>query len=172
MLPEQASMILKKLSVFPGSFTANAVSFICEDPKSLSLTGLEKYGLVQYNLNTNRYHLHQQIKNFIKPLLTPGDRNMTQRRIATEFINVLENAYLHVEKGGKEAIKGFRLFDLELENIKAGMEWGRKYCDKDKDAPQICSSYTEYGATLISQRLSPSECIHWFEAALTSARQL
>ena len=172
MLPEQASMILKKLSVFPGSFTANAVSFICEDPKSLSLTGLEKYGLVQYNLNTNRYHLHQQIKNFIKPLLTPGDRNMTQRRIATEFMNVLENAYLHVEKGGKEAIKGFRLFDLELENIKAGMEWGRKYCDKDKDAPQICSAYTEYGATLISQRLSPSECIHWFEAALTSARQL
>ena len=172
MLPNQAAVVLKKLSVFPGSFTANAVSFICEDTKSLSLTGLEKYGLVQYNINTNRFYLHQQIKNFIKPLLTPGDRNMTERRLATEFMNVLENAHLHVEKGGNEAIKGFRLFDLELDNIKAGMEWGRKYCDKDKDAAQICSAYTEFGATMISQRLSPAECIQWFEAALTAAKQL
>jgi tetratricopeptide (TPR) repeat protein len=172
MLPGQAAVVFKKLSVFPGSFTANAVSFICEDPKNLSLTGLEKYGLIQHNINTNRYYLHQQIKNFIKPLLTPGDRNMTERRLATEFMNVLENAHLHVEKGGKEAVKGFRLFDLELDNIKAGMEWSRKYCNKDKDAAQICSGYTEYGATMISQRLSPAECIQWFEAALTAARQL
>ena len=172
MLHEQASIVLKKLSIFPGSFTANAVSFICEDPKNLSLTGLEKYGLVQYNANTNRYYLHQLVKSFVKPLFSPGDRNMAERRLATEFMNVLENAHLHVEKGGKEAIKGFRLFDLELENIKAGMEWSRRYCDKDKDAAQICSAYTEYGAKMISQRLSPSECIQWFEAALTAARQM
>lgn len=172
MLPDQAAVVFKKLSVFPGSFTANAVSFICEDPKNLSLTGLEKFGLVQFNLNTNRYHLHQQIKNFIKPLLAPGDRNMTERRLATEFMNVLENAHLHVEKGGNEAIKGLRLFDLELENIKAGMEWGRKYCEMDKDAAQICSAYTEFGAAMIGQRLSPTECIQWYETALTAARQL
>ncbi|MBC8286284.1 MAG: tetratricopeptide repeat protein [Nitrospinae bacterium] len=172
MLPDKAAVVLKKLSIFPGSFTANAVSFICEDTKNLSLTGLEKYGLVQYNLNSNRYYLHPLIKSFVRPLLTPGDRNMTEKRLATEFMNVLENAHLQVEKGGKEAIKGLRLFDLELENIKAGMEWSRKYCDKDKEAAQICSAYTENGATLISQRLSPTECIQWFEAALTAARQL
>lgn len=172
MLPDQASVILKKLTVFPGSFTATAVSFICEDRKSLSLTGLEKYGLVQYNSNTNRFYLHQLVKSFVKPLLSPGDRNMTEKRLATEYMNVLENAYLHVEKGGKEAIKGYRLFDLELENIKAGMEWSKKYFDKDKEAAQICSAYTENGATMIAQRLSPAECIQWFEAALTSARKL
>lgn len=172
MLPDQTAMVLKKLSVFPGSFTANAVSFICEDPRNLSLTGLEKYGLVQYNANTNRFHLHQLVKNFVKPLLSPGERNMTERRLAAEYMNVLENAHLHVEKGGNEFAKGLRLFDLELENIKVGMEWSRKHCAQDKDAAQMCSAYTENGAVMIGQRLSPSECIQWFEAALAAASQL
>ena len=172
MLPDQTAQVLKKLSVFPGSFTANAASFICEDSKNLSLTGLEKYGLVQYNANTSRFYLHNMVKSFVKPLLGPGERNMTEKRLATEFMNVLENAHSHIEKGNKEAIKGFRLFDLELENIKAGMEWSRKYFEKDKDAAQICSAYIENGASLISKRLSPSECIQWFEAAIKSAKQL
>ena len=172
MLPEKTAQVLRKLYVFPESFTANAVSFICEDPKSLSLTGLEKFGLVQHNVNTNRFSLHPQVRKFIKPLLKPVDRGMTEKRLATEFMNVLETAYHHVEKGGKDAIKGFRLFDLELENIKAGMEWSRKHCDKDKDAARLCSAYTENGTTMIGQRLSPTECIQWFEVALSSAKLL
>lgn len=172
MLPEQTALVLKKLSVFPGSFTAKAVSFICEDPKSLSLIGLEKFGLVQYNANTHRFYLHPQVKNYVRPLLSSGDRGMAQRRLATEFMNVLESTHYQVEKGGKEAIKGFRLFDLELENIKAGMEWSRKHSAKDKDAAQICSAYAENGTTMITQRLSSQECIQWFEAALAAARQL
>lgn len=172
MLPENTTAVLRKLVIFPGSFTANAVSFICEDPKNLSLTGLEKYGLVQYNLNNNRYYLHSQVKNYLKPLLTPGERGVAERRLATEFMNVLESAHFHVEKGGKEALKGLRLFDLELENIKAGMDWSRKFCSQDKDAAQMCSAYTENGAAMISKRLSPLECISWFEAALSAASQL
>ena len=58
MLPDKTALVLKKLCVFPGSFTATAESFICEDPKSLSLIGLEKFGLVQHNANTNRFSLH------------------------------------------------------------------------------------------------------------------
>jgi tetratricopeptide (TPR) repeat protein len=172
MLPANTAMVLRKLIVFPGSFTANAVSFICEDPKNLSLTGLEKYGLVQYNLNNNRYYLHSQIKSFLKPLLTPGERGVAERRLATEFMNVLESSHYHVEKGDKEALKGLRLFDLELENIQAGMDWSRKFCSQDKDAAQMCSAYTENGAMMISKRLSPLECISWFEAALSAAGQL
>ncbi len=172
MLPDKAAAVLKKLSVFPGSFTASAVSFICEDTKNLSLTGLEKFGLVQYNINPDRYFLHEQVKKFIKPLLSPGDRSMTERRLATEFMNVLESVHDQVEKGANEAIKGFRLLDLEMENIKAGMEWGRKHFANNKDAAQICNAYIENGVTMICQRLSPSESIQWLETALTAARQL
>ena len=52
------------------------------------------------------------------------------------------------------------------------MEWSRKRCTQDKDAVQVCSAYTENGATMIGQRLSPSECIQWFETALSAARLL
>ena len=172
MLPDKAAQVLRKLYVFPESFTASAASFICEDPKSLSLTGLEKFGLVQHNINTNRFSLHPQVRKFIKPLLKSGDRGMTEKRLATEFMNLLETAYHQVEKGGKDAINGFRLFDLELENIKAGMEWSHKHCAQDKDAARVCSAYTENGTTMIGQRLSPAECIQWFEAALSAARLL
>ena len=172
MLPEKTAQVFRKLYVFPESFTASAASFICEDPKGLSLTGLEKFGLIQHNVNTNRFSLHPQIRKFIKPLLKSADRAMAEKRLATEFMNVLETAYHHIKKGGKDAVKGFRLFDLELENIKAGMEWGRKHCAQDKDAARICSAYVENGATMIGQRLSPAECIQWFEAALSAAKLL
>ena len=98
MLPDKAAQVLRKLYVFPESFTASAASFICEDPKSLSLTGLEKFGLVQHNINTNRFSLHPQVRKFIKPLLKSGDRGMTEKRLATEFMNLLETAYHQVEK--------------------------------------------------------------------------
>ena len=172
MLPEKTAQVFRKLYVFPESFTASAASFICEDPKGLSLTGLEKFGLIQHNVNTNRFSLHPQIRKFIKPLLKSADRAMAEKRLATEFMNVLETAYHHIKKGGKDAVKGFRLFDLELENIKAGMEWGRKHCAQDKDAARVCSAYVENGATMIGQRLSPAECIQWFEAALSAAKLL
>ena len=122
MLESNTASIRRKLVIFPGSFTANAVSFICEDPKNLSLTGLEKYGLVQFNLHTNRYYLYSQVKNFLKPLLTVGERGKAERRLANEFMNVLESSHYHAEKEGKEALKGLRLFDIEMDNIKAGME--------------------------------------------------
>jgi tetratricopeptide (TPR) repeat protein len=172
MLPEQTSLVMRKLNVFPGSFTADAASFICEDPKKLSITGLEKYGLIQLNTKTGRYSLHHQVRQFTKPLLKSGDRGMVEKRHATEYMNILETAFNLVEKGGKDAIKGYRLFDLELENIQAGMEWSRKHCEQDKDAARVCSAYTENGATMISNRLSPTECIQWFEAALSAASQL
>ncbi len=172
MLPEKIIQILRKLSVFPETFTANAETFICEDPKNLALIGLVKFGLVQHNTKTDRFYMHDQVKKYIKPILKSGERAMTEKRLATEYMNVLETANYHIEKGGKEALKGFRLFDLELENIKAGMRWSQKLCSKDKDAARICSAYTENGATMISQRLSPEECIQWFEAALSAANQL
>ena len=162
----------QKTSRFPGSFTADAASFICEDPKKLSIIGLEKFSLIQLNANTGRFSMHHQVKQFIKPLLKSNDRGQVQKRHATEYMNVLETAFNLVEKGGKDAIKGFLLFDLEMENIQAGLEWSRKHCDQDKDAARVCNAYTESGASLISQRLSPSECILWFEAALIAASQL
>ena len=172
MLPDKTTLVLRKLTVFPGSFTASAASFICEDPKSLSLVGLEKYGLVQHNTNTDRYSLHHQVKKFVKPLLTPGERGIAQKRLAAEYMNVLETAHQLEERGDKDAIKGYRLFDLELENITAGMEWGQKHCNQDKEAARICSAYIENGSTMIGQRLSSSQCIQWFEAALAASRQL
>lgn len=172
MLPGKTALILRKLLVFPGSFTANATTFICEDPKSLSLTGLEKYGLVQLNTNTGRFSLHPQIKSFIKPLFKSKERALVEKRLATEYMNMLETANLYVQKGGKDAIKGFRLFDLELDNIHAGMEWSQKHSATDKDAARLCNAYAEVGGKMVSQRLSPSECVLWLEAALSAAAQL
>ena len=105
MLPEKTAMVLRKLSVFPGTFTADAASFICEDPKNLSIIGLEKFGLIQQNANTDRFSLHYQVKQFIKPLLKAGDLGIVEKRHATEFMNVLETAFHLTVKGGKDAIK-------------------------------------------------------------------
>ncbi len=172
LLPDKAAVVLRKLTVFPGSFSAKAESFVCEDNDNLSLIGLVQYGLVETNENTDRFTLHDLVRKFIKPLVSGGEQAMAERRLSTEFMNALETAAKLNEKGGKPQIKGMMFFDQELDNIKAGQEWSQKNCSKDKDAAKICSAYTENGAELIVKRLPPAETIRWFEAALSAAQQL
>jgi tetratricopeptide (TPR) repeat protein len=172
LLPDKAAVVLRKLTVFPGSFSAKAESFVCEDTDNLSLIGLVQYGLVQTNENSDRFFLHDLVRKFVKPLISGGEQGMAERRLATEFMNSLETAQKLSVKGGKAQIKGMMFFDQELDNIKAGQEWAQKNCSKDKDAAKICSAYTENGAELIVKRLQPAETIRWFEAALSASQQL
>ena len=172
LLPDKAAVVLRKLTVFPSSFSAKAESFVCEDTDNLSLVGLVQYGLVQANENSDRFFLHDLVRKFVKPLISGGEQGMAERRLATEFMNALETAQKLSVKGGKAQIKGMMYFDQELDNIKAGQEWAQKNCSKDKDAARICSAYTENGAELIVKRLQPAETIRWFEAALSAAQQL
>jgi len=172
LLPDKAATVLRKLTVFPGSFSAKAESFVCEDNDNLSLIGLVQYGLVETNENTDRFYLHDLVRKFVKPLVSGGEQGMAERRLATEFMNALETVSKLIEKGGKPEIKGLMFFDQELDNIKAGQEWSQKNCSKDKDAAKVCSAYTENGAEIIVKRLQPAETIRWFEAALSAAQQL
>ncbi|MEK9627900.1 MAG: tetratricopeptide repeat protein [Nitrospinota bacterium] len=172
LLPDKAASVLRKLTVFPGSFSAKAESFVCEDNDNLSLVGLVQYGLVEVNENTERFHLHDLVRKYVKPLVSAGEQGMAERRLATEFMNALETVNKLMEKGGKPETKGLMFFDQELDNIKAGQEWSQKNCSKDQDAAKVCSAYTKNGAEIIVKRLQPAETIRWFEAALSAAKQL
>ncbi len=172
LLPDKAATVLRKLTVFPGSFSSKAEAFVCEDTDNLSLIGLVQYGLVQVNENTERFSLHEYVRKFVKPLISGGEQAMAERRLATDFMNALETAEKLDAKGGKAQIKGMMYFDQELDNIKAGQAWSQANCSKDKDIAKICSAYTENGANLIVKRLQPAENIRWFEAALSAAQQL
>ena len=172
LLPDKASVVLRKLTAFPGSFSAKAESFVCEDTDNLSLIGLVQYGLVEVNENTDRFTLHDLVRKYVKPLASAGELAMAERRLATEFMNALETVEKLTAKGGKAAIKGMMYFDQELDNIKAGQEWSQKNCSRDKDAAKVCSAYTENGAEIIVKRLQPDDTIRWFEAALSAAQQL
>ncbi|MBC8282884.1 MAG: tetratricopeptide repeat protein [Nitrospinae bacterium] len=172
LLPDKAATVLRKLTVFPGSFNAKAESFVCEDTDNLSLVGLVQYGLVETNEKTDRFYLHDLVRKYVKPLISAGEQGMAERRLATEFMNALETVAKLNSKGGKPQIKGMMYFDQELDNIKAGQEWSQRNCSKDKDAAKVCSAYTENGAEIIVKRLQPTETIRWFEAALSAAQQL
>ena len=114
--------MLRKLTVFPGSFGAKSESFVCEDTDNLSLIGLVQYGLVQTNKNNDRFSLHDLVREFIKSLVSGGKQGMAERRLATEFMNALETAQKLSVKGGKAEIKGMMYFDQELDNITAGLK--------------------------------------------------
>jgi len=148
LLPDKAAVVLRKLTVFPGSFSSKAQSFVCEDNDNLSLVGLVQYGLVQTNVNSDRFYLHDLVRKFVKPLISGGEQGMAERRLATEFMNALETSQKLNSKGGKPQIKGMMYFDQELDNIKAGQENGHR-----KIAPKI-KMRQKYAAPI--QRMVPA----------------
>ena len=61
-----------ELSVFPGTFGADAVEYVCGPGSSQTLTGLAEKSLVLSAPDTSRYYLHDVVREFGAELLTTG----------------------------------------------------------------------------------------------------
>ncbi|GJL78937.1 MAG: hypothetical protein NPINA01_19260 [Nitrospinaceae bacterium] len=171
-LSEKAAAVLRKLVLFPDTFDDKAEAFLCEDPDSEHLVKLLTLGVVASHSETNRFHLHDQVRRFLNHRLKESEKALAEKRFATYFLTVVLSAGELFSKGGKDRERGLNLFDVEWDNIKKGQAWALSNSDQDQEADNLCLSYTEAAFHLLSLRQSPLECIIWFDAALKSAKRL
>jgi predicted ATPase/DNA-binding CsgD family transcriptional regulator len=61
-----------ELSVFPGTFGADAVEYVCGPGSSQALTWLAEKSVVLSSPETSRYHLHDTVREFGAELLNTG----------------------------------------------------------------------------------------------------
>jgi hypothetical protein len=74
------------------------------------------------------------------------------RRHAAYYLNVLRQADDLYEQGREVIEAGIELFELEWTNIEAGQRWAEENSTLSDEAARLCSSYSGFGAYLLSLR--------------------
>ncbi|MFZ0773424.1 MAG: tetratricopeptide repeat protein [Candidatus Sulfotelmatobacter sp.] len=165
----------RMLAVFPDTFNSPAAAAVWEietDAAQDTLSRLLQYSTLQWNDETNRYRLHDLMRDFGRRLLTPDESDVAARRHATHYGGVLSAADDLYLKGGDSTMRGLALFDLEWGNVRAGQAWAAAHAARDSEAARLCSGYPNWGIYALNLRQSPRDRIRWHEAGLVVARQL
>ncbi len=162
-----------ELSVFPDTFDHPAAAAVWEVAPGAArdaLSDLLKYSLAQWNSATDRYRLHDLVRDFTGSRLDETERAAGQAHHAAHYKGVLASAddlYL-----GAHVLEGLALFDLEWANIRAGQAWAAARAAQDDSAARLCIEYPDAGAWVLGLRQHPRQRIEWLAAALSSARRL
>src|SRR5713226_419052 len=165
-----------QLAVFPDSFDRPAAAALWEvqpDAAQDTLSDLSsKYSLIEWNPNTERYRLHDLVRDFTSSHLDNPVRPAAQHRHAAYYKNVLADADRLYLQGGAAIGQGLALFDIEWANIRTGQAWAAANAALADSAARVCVEYPNAGAYVLSLRLHPRERIGWLETAVRAAREL
>lgn len=129
LLDRPAQAVLEQLSVFTGSFDRVAARTIVKPPsgKRVEITEilaqLYRRNLVSYDLDTERYWLHDLIQVFAAQRLRTTPMAAARRRHAKYYQIVTQKAEDLFKRGGEATVQGLRLFDAESFQIQAAWNW-------------------------------------------------
>ena len=163
------------LAIFPGSFDLFAVAEILDVNENTAqdiMSVLVSYNLVEWDSAQSRYYLHELTRIFIDARLPQHIRQISYRRFAIHYLQVLGEANDLYQKGKENFLKGIEIFNREWENLRMGQSWSATYTENDKEANELCSDYPQYGSLLLDLCRHPKEHIQWIEAGIKAAKIL
>ncbi|HVM59452.1 MAG TPA: tetratricopeptide repeat protein [Verrucomicrobiae bacterium] len=164
-----------QLSVFPASFDLRAAAAVWESDQDAARDNLQvlfNASLVEWNEATNRFRLHDLIRDFCNGKLSSDDRSAAQLRHSEHYSQILDEAGELLLKGGDSILHGLAVFDTERTNIEAGQAWATAQPADSKVAAQLCVEYPNAGVYVLSLRQHPRQRIAWLEAAVAGAQRL
>ena len=170
-LNSKEQKVFNQLIVFPASFDPIASAQVCEDNGDC-LKSLSQVGLVKSNPVTNRYSLHNWIRNQLKNYLPEKIAREARLRHAAYYLPVLKSAQENISKSGEKARDGLQTFHREWANIKAALDRVRKNSVEGKQAAELFNSYMVAGAELLPLYFFPKECQRYLEAGLKVSQRL
>jgi tetratricopeptide (TPR) repeat protein len=140
-----------------------------------ALSDLMKWSLVEFNVETRRYRLHDLARLFTKARLSEvrvDETDAAQRRFALHYQTVIASCNSLYLEGNESMLRGLTLFDQEWDNIQAGQSWAEARIEKDQVAAQLCMDYPNVGYYVLDLRQHPRERIQWLEVQLAAAQKL
>jgi hypothetical protein len=134
LLTPQERVLFDRLSVFAGSFDADAAEAVCgQSPlKSLGvfdlLGSLVDKSLVLVDRDTGRYRLLETLRQYgVEQLEARGEADTPRTRHLAHVLEVVEEArrLLH----GEAYVRGASVFDTEWDNLRAAVGWATELGD-------------------------------------------
>jgi tetratricopeptide (TPR) repeat protein len=160
-----------QLAVFPQSFDRAALTAVWaveEAAANQALNGLLRLSLLEWNPQTQRFELHDLLREFARKQAKPEELDAARRRHAEHFIRVAELAAGLYLKGGEHVVDGLALFDRERSHLEAAFDWLESRGDKES-APLLVS-LMDAVAYISDLRFHPRQRIRWLEAQAKTAR--
>ncbi|MEO8093499.1 MAG: LuxR C-terminal-related transcriptional regulator [Pseudolysinimonas sp.] len=172
LLGQDEMTVLRRLAVFPASFTLEAADAVCGAPaESLpdfltALTGLvdRSFLSVERSERSARYRLHETMREFALLRLREAEEEDDLRRAHLAFFAQMCR---HAESDGREVDNAARLtslqaLDVEVDNIRSAL----RYCVS-------AGTFADVGLQMVAglgrywTNRAPSEGVHWLDALLT-----
>ena len=114
--------VFQRLSVFRGGFTRPAAESVTGATVQL-LMALVNKSLIQPDY-TGRYHIHELLRQFgSEKLREAGETERTRDRHLEFFLTVTEESEPYL--WGSEQVAWLNQLELEHDNLRAALEWGR-----------------------------------------------
>jgi tetratricopeptide (TPR) repeat protein len=173
LLKEAEQKMWRALSVFSAPFSLAALGAVCEldeDP-ALDFAGkVERMSLLEYDPQTDRYHLHGLLRDFGAARLSKDEDIQAHLRHGEFFMRVVgESQNLYIE-GGQNVVKGLKQFDSERVNIEAAQSWAAQ--NIESGAAELSMLLPGAGTEIFDLRITARQRIGWLESALSAARFL
>lgn len=175
MLSPGLQKLWRTLTVFPDTFdvTGAAAVWTLHPERALkALHRLMEFELVEGQLATGRYRLHDLKHDFAARLLTESERQAAQQSHAEYYQSVLHEADALYEQGDDALQRGLGLVARDWHNIEAGQTWAAAHTGENQAAAELCASYPDAGRYVLELRQSPRERLRWCETALVAATRL
>lgn len=121
LLSEKEQAVLKKLAVFPGSFTVEAAQAIA-DVDLPTLAALLDKSLLQQETRgeSKRYHMHELLRQFLSEQTATEDLSELLNQFCEFYALVLNHNQDGIMKGSADALN---LIEVELPNIRRAWMW-------------------------------------------------
>ena len=124
--------------------------------------------LVERNETTQRFRLHDLVRQFCNGKLSDPERDAAMMRYAGHYIKVGNEAQQLYLKGGENVLRGLELFDRERVHIEAAFEWLAPR--RDETSAALLVSLVHAVAHTGSLRFHPRQRIRWLEIQCEAAR--
>lgn len=167
---------LCQLSVLGAGFDRRAAAAVWgeEDPGA-ALTDLDhllSYSLIEWSERdgAGRYALHDLVRLFVAEKLRSVD--VVRARHASHFLELLMEIKETYLEGAESVERALAAFDLEADNIAAGLRWAVDHLHDSDEAARWCVEYPNAAFDVIELRLSSKERVYWYDAQLAGARAL
>ncbi len=180
MLSPGLQKLWRTLTVFPDTFdvTGAAAVWTLHPERALkALHRLMEFELVEGQLATGRYRLHDLKHTHAAKLLPDAERQAAQQSHAEYYQSVLHEADALYEQGGAAAERGLHLVARDWHNIQAGQAWAAQawavgHAAENQAAAELCGSYPDAGRYVLELRQPPRERLRWCETALAASARL
>ena len=170
-LPPEQQQRFNQLAVFPTSFDRPAVTAVWtvkESAASDALDLLLRLSLLEWNDQTQRFELHDLLREFACNHAKPEELNVAKRRHAEHFIRVGAMTDELYRKGEESFLVGLTLFDRERDHLEAAFDWLESQLNKE--SALLLVSLVDAVTCSSHLRFHPRQRVRWREAQARAAQ--